>query len=272
MEKEEFAVKPVRAIYFSPTGTTRRVLDSIIEGLGAQRVEYIDLTPVKARTHRDVGDDITLIGVPVYAGRVPVQAVDALRMIKTDAAEAVLVVVYGNRAYEDALLELKEIAAEAGFRSIAGAAFIGEHSFSTDAIPLAAGRPDKEDLAKARLFGIQVRGMARKRSAARHFPVLDLPGNSPYRDRVSIKALPESKGDLCTLCRKCEETCPQEAIAVGQEETSTDGEKCILCCACVKACPTGARRVNDARISELVGKLVVLCRDRREPDFFFLED
>ena len=39
---------------------------------------------------------------------------------------AVLVVVYGNRAYDDALLELSDIATGAGFVPLAAGAFVGE--------------------------------------------------------------------------------------------------------------------------------------------------
>jgi ferredoxin len=264
-------MKSVKTIFFSPTGTTRRVLQGIAQGLAVMTQEHFDLTSARTRTGaiRELDEGLTLIGTPVYAGRVPVQAAEGLRMIKAAGAPAVLVVVYGNRAYEDALLELKRIAEEVGFRPLAGAAFVAEHSFSTETIPIAAGRPDSEDLAKARAFGNLVREMLERRGPLRKAPVLHVPGNSPYRDRASLDGPPESREDLCARCRKCEELCPQGAITVGDDGIRTDRSKCILCCACVKACPTGARRVTDPRISELVQKLAALCRDRKEPEYFF---
>src|SRR5208337_4303629 len=105
-------MKSVKIISFSPTGTTRKVLEGIAQGLAVERVEHLDLTPVRARTGviRELDASLALIGTPVYMGRVPIQVVEPLRGIKAAGVPAVVVVVYGNRAFEDALLELKGIA------------------------------------------------------------------------------------------------------------------------------------------------------------------
>ena len=50
--------------------------------------------------------------MPVYAGRVPALAVERLKGIKTSGVKCVIVAVYGNRAYEDALVEMQDIATE----------------------------------------------------------------------------------------------------------------------------------------------------------------
>jgi ferredoxin len=264
-------MKSLRIISFSPTGTTRRVLEGIAQGLAFKRVEHLDLTYKRARTGaiRDIDEDLALIGTPVYVGRVPVQAAEALRSIRAVGSPAVFVVVYGNRAYDYALLELKGIVEEMGLRPLAAAAFIGEHSFSTVATPLAAGRPDIKDLQKATSFGELLRGTVERRWRRREVNSLDIPGKLRFRERVSRDICPESREGLCTLCRKCEEVCPQEAITSAGSSIETDRGKCILCCACVKSCPTGARRVTDPRMSRLVQKLAVLCRERKEPEFFF---
>jgi len=247
------------------------VLEGVVQGLAVQTVEYLDLTSATTRTGTigELDEGLTLIGTPVYSGRVPIQAAEALRMLKAAGSPAVLVVVYGNRAYEDALLELKGIVEEVGFRPLAGAAFVGEHSFSTGTIPIAAGRPDKEDLGKARAFGSLVREMLERKGSLREVPALDVPGNLPYRDRAFLDMSPESGEELCARCRKCEGVCPQEAITASEDGITTDRGKCILCCACVRICPTGARRLTGPRISQLLQKLTTLCRDRKEPEFFF---
>ena len=247
------------------------MLEGIAQGLAVRTIDRLDLTPAKARTGpaRELDASLTLIGTPVHSGRVPIPAAEALRALKAARGPAVLVVVYGNRAYDDALLELREIAEEVGFRPIAAAAFVGEHSFSTAMTPLAAGRPDAKDIEKARSFGALVRGMVGSRGWLRDAPALDVPGNLPYRDRVSLDASPDSMDDLCTGCGRCEEVCPQEAIALRENRMVTDKAKCLLCCACMKQCPTGARQVTGTRISRSVQKLLTLCRDRKEPEFFF---
>jgi hypothetical protein len=56
-----------------------------------------------------------LVGAPVHGGRVPEAQPSRLGRLRASGAPDVLIAVYGNRAYEDALLELSEIASGAGF-------------------------------------------------------------------------------------------------------------------------------------------------------------
>ena len=124
-------IDSVKLITFSPTGNSRRVAEAIAGAIRAP-VEYVDLTPPNART-RDFGefhDELAIIASPVYVGRVPYEVAFRLRRLMAYGTPAVLVVTYGNRAYEDALLELSDIVSEVGFKPIAACAFVGEHSFS----------------------------------------------------------------------------------------------------------------------------------------------
>lgn len=82
-------------------------------------------------------DDLVLFGVPVYGGRIPSPAVQTLRRMQGSRTPAVLVAAYGNREYDDALLELADIAAANGFIPFAAAALIAEHSIMHS---VAAGR------------------------------------------------------------------------------------------------------------------------------------
>jgi ferredoxin len=267
-------MKSVRLIYFSPTGTTRTVLQAIADGIAPQAVEHLDITLIANRAGRVMQPDgaLTLIGVPVYTGRVPIQAAKALRSIKATGAPAVIVVVYANRAYEDALLELKQIVDRNGFVTIAAAAFIGEHSFSTSTIPLASGRPDEEDRENARIFGKRVRERIERMNLTADARLrLEVPGNFPYRKRMSLRAAPGTMQALCLYCGRCGEVCPQNAITMSGNRLRTRRDRCILCCACVKACPTGARQINNKKISQVIEKLISWCRDRKEPEFFFAE-
>ncbi len=144
-------IDSIKLIYFSPTRTTRKVVEGIAKGVQINPAERIDLTPPTARRQKivQIHDGFVIIGSPVYGGRLPTDAVSRLLRLRGNGAPAAIVVVYGNRAYEDALLELRDIALDVGFKPIAAAAFIGEHSYSTDAAPVAAGRPDTEDSAKS---------------------------------------------------------------------------------------------------------------------------
>ncbi|HAR97212.1 MAG TPA: 4Fe-4S ferredoxin [Deltaproteobacteria bacterium] len=263
-------MKSVRIIYFSPTGTTKKVVETIAGSLRSEKVDVLDLTPTRGRRYGRLTSDVdlTILGVPVYTGRVPFQVVEALQQMQGPGTPAAIVVVYGNRAYEDALLELNDIVSRIGFLPIAAAAFVGEHSFSTAATPIAVGRPDNEDLEQAASFGRTLRERLEAAGPLGNGQFLKVPGNYPYRERAQHVSSPETVTELCTKCGACEAACPEEAIAVTEDGVATDRESCLLCCACVRACPTGARRVNDVELLTIARELSSTCHERRSPEFF----
>ena len=175
----------VRLVYFSPTKTTQKILERIAQGTEVDTVEHLDLTPPEAKTLDldEMQDELVLLGVPVYGGRVPLEAVPKLQRLKANKIPAVIIVMYGNRKFEDALLELKDLAQESGFIPVAGGAFIGEHSFANDTTPIANGRPDTEDLIKAKKFGLQIRRKMKDIDSIDRVSRLSVPGNSPYKKR-----------------------------------------------------------------------------------------
>jgi len=261
----------ITLIYFSPTGTTGAVLEAIAEGAGPAVVRRVDLTlpGAKLETRDRAPNDLTIIGVPVYAGRVPLEALSRLQRIRVKDALAAVVVVYGNREYEDALLELRNISVESGFTPIAGAAFIGEHSFSTSDNPIARGRPDADDLERARTFGKMVREKIEGAGQQESKPLLEVPGNFPYRERnPSRNTSPETDESTCLNCGKCVEVCPVTAIRQSGASLTTDQGKCILCCACVKNCLPGARTLKDPELIRFTQKLAAICSRRKEPEFY----
>jgi len=264
-------LKSLHLIYFSPTGTTRKVLEAIGRGLAAEQIERLDLTSRETRAGgiREIKADFAIIGTPVYTGRVPLYAVEALQSIRAENIPAIVVVVYGNRAYEDALLELTDTAKNAGFTPVAAASFVGEHSFSTDAAPIARGRPDREDLEEARAFGEMVRDRIGKGLSHHEDAPLEVPGNFPYRDRNPSPPPPHTDAGYCMKCGRCADVCPTAAITLKDETVVTETTKCISCCACVKNCPSGARRV-DPVLAERAKKIGAACSDRKKPELFTL--
>lgn len=262
-------INTVKLIYFSPTHTTRKVLEGIAAGIGSQSVEHLDLTPSSAEQNADtVHSDLAVLGVPVYAGRVPKTAVDRISQLKAENVPAVIVAVYGNRAYEDALIELKDLAEGVGFKPIAAAAFIGEHSFSSEKAPIARHRPDEKDIAEADAFGHRIRNKLDEAQDLSGVLPLSVPGNRPYKDRHSMPpGSPTTLEDLCTLCGDCAGACPVDAITVG-DIVETDAARCIYCCACIRICPTNARVMTVPKINEIANKLSEICADRKAPEFF----
>lgn len=260
----------VKLVCFSPTGTTKSVVEGIAGGINPGRVEIVDITRPDARKKplRTSENELLVIGVPVYMGRVPALLTEWLNSIQAENTPAVCVVVYGNRVYEDALLELKNIVAGCGCRPIAGAAFIGEHSFSDSLTPTAQGRPDEDDMNKAKLFGQKVQEKLSTIPSADQIPDVNIPGCSPYRGDSKLWIVDFiAVSDECDQCGICAEECPVGAIDL-EDCKSTDTEKCITCCACIKHCPKGARTMKPGLVKDAQLRLHTLYSERKEPECF----
>lgn len=259
-----------RLVYFSPTGTTRAIVENIGLGLGRERIERLDLTPPGALTFApSPGEAVTVLGAPVFAGRLPAEAVRRLRALRHPGGPAVVVVVYGNRAYEDALLELCDLATALGYRPVAAGAFVGEHSFSSPQTPIAVGRPDGPDVLAARDFG---RAVAAKLAGSGDWAgtaPLSVPGNRPYRESgLTGGVSPVTHADDCLRCGQCVAACPMGVVSLDGEAVVTAAADCIRCLACVKACPNGARVVENERLLEIARRLSAKCQARREPETY----
>lgn len=257
-------LREITGIYFSPAGHTKTVVELILSQLKNGR-EYVDLTDAGKRP--DYGfteDEAVVVGVPVFAGRIPTIAVRRLKMLHGRQTPAVLVVTYGNRAYEDALIELKDIMTEQGFCPVAGAAVSVQHSIVTK---IAEDRPDESDRRKLNAFAGQVEEKLEILSGAAQIPDLKVPGNHPYRPyhsaSVKIKV-----GSGCNGCGKCIRKCPVQAISRTDAKV-TDEERCISCMRCTVVCPTQSRKVSCLLYLALSRKLKKLCAVRKEPEFFF---
>ena len=211
------------------------------------------------------------MGAPVYGGRLPVDAINRFKKMTASKTLAVLIVLYGNREFEDALLELKNLAIELGFTPVACGAFIGEHSFATEDLPIANGRPDNLDVQKAMQFGARIRDKVTALQSRDAQMDLGIPGRFPYEGGPrSIPASPVTKEDTCTVCGTCAGVCPTAAISINGS-VATKTELCICCCACVKNCPTGARVWEGSMIKSIAGWLNENCSARKEPQIFGID-
>ena len=263
-------VEPITLISFSPTGTTKTVLEGIAQGLQADVAEFVDLTrpEADAREFPPFHDTLAILGAPVYGGRIPAVAAARFSRLRAKGIPAIIVAVYGNREYEDALLELKDIAIAGGFVPVAGAAFIGEHSFDEETTPIATGRPDIQDMRNTEELARMIRGKMERLDTLGDMPPLHVPGNTPYKDGMSWPPMsPVTMGSLCTKCGACAAACPTAAIIVG-DTVVTDEYLCILCTACVKNCPAGARTWQHPNVEEAANWLSTNCHERKEPEFY----
>jgi ferredoxin len=264
-------VKSLKLVCFSPTGTTKAIIKGIARGINQSKVELFDITNPQARKQplQTNQNELLIIGVPVYMGRVPALLNEWLHSIKAHKTPVICVVVYGNRVFDDALLELKDIMIKCGCKPIAGAAYIGEHSFSSSEIPTAEGRPDTIDLQHAELFGQKIYEKLLSASSIDQIPDINIPGNYPYggiTDLWSVDFIAIS--NECRQCGICAEGCPVGAIDL-ENSNIIDNVKCITCCACIKNCPQNARTMKPGLVKDAAVRLNTRYKERKEPVFFF---
>jgi len=267
-------IESLKLVYFSPTGTTKKILERIAQGINHSTVEKIDIAKPEARKQQlqTYENELVIIGAPVYFGRVQANAIEWLNTIEFHNTPTVCIVVYGNRAYDDALLELKNTTVKNGGVPIACAAYIGEHSFSNSETPIAAGRPDADDLSNAQLFGEKIREKILSVPSINHIADITVPGNYPYIDMIDSKKRLSSVDFIavengCLQCGACSQHCPVGAID-SENSASIDINKCILCSACIKECPENARTIKNDMIKNIALRLSQTCQDRKEPIFF----
>jgi ferredoxin len=248
----------IQTVYFSPTGTTRKILSTIEEHTGLPSVSQIDLTPLKDRESftGKVQGDLVLVGAPVYGGSPPWPMIEPLNRLDSGGKWAVPVAVYGNRSSDTCVDELAKILRNRGFKILAAASFIGQHSGASKDHPWALGRPDQSHLEKAAKFGEQVREKLFSRPS--EIQTSDRLLNSLTGKMVESlpegyhKSLAERIKDLVTVtfltdkeyteCTSCANLCPTGAINANSREISND--LCIRCCACIRACPEGVLTIR----------------------------
>lgn len=250
----------IHEICFSPTGGTRRVAEILSQAL-ANEIVPVDLTArdVDFRSVKLADGDVALIAVPSYSGRVPAVAATRLEMLCGNGARAILVCVYGNRAYEDTLAELRDTATRAGFRVVAAVAAVAEHSIVRQ---YGAGRPDAADEAVLRNFAVRIR---RKIDDADDSEP-KIPGHRPYRKAAGTGLIPKATRS-CVRCGVCAAKCPVGAIDPA-DPTRVDKKVCISCMRCVAVCPHKARRVNGLLLA-LVGRLLKkVCSERKSCEVY----
>lgn len=250
----------VYSMYFSPTGGTKRVMDILADGLSADNP--IDLSEANAdySAYSFTAEDVCLIGVPSFGGRVPGVVLERMRRMRVDGALAVLVAVFGNRAYDDTLLELKNEASACGYIIGAAVAAVAEHSIARS---FGAGRPDAEDEVELRRFSKEIAGIIASGKPAKD---LALPGNFPYRKYGGVPFKPKA-GRTCTKCGLCSEKCPVAAIPRDNPASAGD-EKCISCMRCAALCPQGARKLNGMLLFVASKMLKKACAERKDNELY----
>lgn len=247
-------------ISFSPTGGTQKVASLLTRALGEETIS-VDLTDAKQdfSTVPLKQDDLAVISVPSYGGRVPTVAVERLTMLNGNGARAVLLCVYGNRAYEDTLVELEDAAKQAGFQVVAAVAAVAEHSIARQ---FATGRPDEKDAQQLAEFAKHIQDKLSKGD----FSEPAIPGNRPYKKFGGSGMVPKATKE-CVNCGICAAKCPVQAIDK-ENPKEVDEKACISCMRCVSICPHSARKLNPVMLSAVGLALKKVCSERKDNELF----
>ncbi len=246
---------------FSPTGGTKKVAELFATAFTDTYIT-IDLTDWKKdySTYCFEEEDICIVSVPSFAGRVPLTAVERLEKMHGNKAKAIFIAVYGNREYEDTLVEMQDVLSEAGFIPAAAVAALAEHSIIRT---FAEGRPDKNDEQVLADFAKQIK---EKINESGSIEELNLPGDRPYRARAPLASKPLLK-DSCVKCGLCVKACPVQAIPTDLSK-SMDEEVCISCMRCETVCPIKAREVAPQVTAFLNEMLSVSAKGYKENQLF----
>ena len=256
-------IKSVKLLYFSPASTTKTIVNEIAKHFAMEK-DVCDLLkqPIEEEWAID-SDSLVIVGMPVYAGRIPALCAKMLANLKGKRSPAIVVAVYGNREYDDALLELKNIMEAANFIVLGAGSFVARHSI----FPAVAGtRPDESDREMIARFSGRCAELLHANAFENSSIVVN--GNFPYQKAKNIPLKP-SANKKCNRCGACVTVCPANAIPEAAPN-QTDKSSCISCTACIHVCPQQARAFQGF-LYKIAGKIFARKNAvRKEPDMFFM--
>jgi ferredoxin len=233
-------------VYFSCTDVTTTYAEHIAGSLEQAGciARLINITPLGARHAPPPLEDLdgVVFGFPVFADFAPLPVHDWLPTLQGNGRPCALFVTYGARTSGYAHFHTSELLAEAGFRVLFSAEFLGRHSFNVAGWEILPDRPDDDDLAVAGEFAaLAVERFSDPASTPIQFQKPF--GYDQATEELANRESPDARSwtnpvrttETCTMCRRCEEECPTGSFDAdgGKSDIST----CISCMRCVYICP-----------------------------------
>ena len=250
----------VTAIYFSPTGNSEKSVMAIANAI-SDDVKVVDLAASAEAPQIQFGaDDLVIIGGPVYGGRIVKAAMARMNGLKGNGTPCIIVASYGNRHYDDALVEMQDVFTEAGFIIAGAAAPIGRHTFGE----IQVDRPNADDLAETAEFANKV---MEKIASGADIAAFEIPGNRPYKDGGNGGKFRPLTSDDCVNCGLCKKKCPMAAIA--EDNKTINDDLCISCFRCIRKCPVKAKNLDTPAYNSFAEGFTEKLKERRENEFYF---
>lgn len=230
-------------IYFSATGTTRKIVKSVAKGLQCD-VIFSDITLEQDRLNYKLSDcDLIIAAFPVYGERIPYFLYDCLEKMDGKGRPIAGIAVYGNMGFGVSLEQYASIAKSNHFQLIAAAALVAQHTYADTYAPIGLNRPDGDDLNQAVEFGQKIRQKFDcDKTETVSVPECALPRiltKLPDSGVRHVVRQPSVNPNVCNACGVCVKRCPVGAI--DHDTLTIEEEKCLRCYACVQACPKHAR-------------------------------
>ena len=248
------SIKNIKAVFFSPTGNTKQVIEFIADRLAQKLsvpVEVDDFTLPVAHTETRVysSDDLVIFGVPTYAGRIPNKVLPFVQnLFKGNQTRAVAVVTFGNRSFDNSLSELHSELEKNNFSVVAAGAVVCKHAFAEVGI----GRPNAADNEQLSAFAdsvfdkLQQSGGSLSNTAIKRNEALTayyVPLGTDGKPVNFLKAKPVTDKAKCDNCGVCAAVCPMDSI--DKNDVSLVPGICIKCQACIVYCHTNAKSFDD---------------------------